>query len=312
VSILGNRVLRTEDDRFLRGKGQYVENIPLEGAKTITFVRSLLAHARINGIDTSAAAALPGVQVFTAADIDLPPYGPVPLPGLNMQMGRPVIASDVVRFVGEILAVVVSDDRATGADAAGLVMVDYDPLPVVIDPHESLKDETLLFPEAGTNVAAHTQPAAHAEDLFDGCDVVVSDTLVSQRMAPCPLEPRSIAATFEDGKLTAWLCTQAPHADRDAVAGVLGLEPDQIRVIAPDVGGAFGAKIMSVGGLMEDLLVAWVARKLGGPVRWTETRSESMLALPHGRAMELNFTIGGTKDGKVLAYKLDVLADCGS
>ena len=312
MSILGNRVLRTEDDRFLRGKGQYVENIPLEGAKTITFVRSLLAHARINGVDTSAAAALPGVQVFTAADIDLPPYGPVPLPGLNMQMGRPVIASDVVRFVGEILAVVVSEDRATGADAAELVMVDYDPLPVVIDPHESLKDETLLFPEAGTNVAAHTQPAAHAEDLFDGCDVVVSDTLVSQRMAPCPLEPRSIAATFEDGKLTAWLCTQAPHADRDAVAGVLGLEPDQIRVIAPDVGGAFGAKIMSVGGLMEDLLVAWVARKLGGPVRWTETRSESMLALPHGRAMELNFTIGGTKDGKVLAYKLDVLADCGS
>ncbi len=145
-------------------------------------------------------------------------------------------------------------------------MVDYDPLPVVIDPHESLKDETLLFPEAGTNVAAHTQPAAHAEDLFDGCDVVVSDTLVSQRMAPCPLEPRSIAATFEDGKLTAWLCTQAPHADRDAIAGVLGLEPHQIRVIAPDVGGAFGAKIMSVGGLMEDLLVAWVARKLGGPV----------------------------------------------
>ena len=168
MSILGNRVLRTEDDRFLRGQGRYVENVVLEGAKQITFVRSLLAHAKINGVDTSAAAALPGVQVFTAADIDLPPYGPVPLPGLNAQMGRPVIASDVVRFVGEILAVVVSDDRSTGADAAELVMVDYDPLPVVIDPHESLKDETLLFPDAGTNVAAHTEPAAHAEDLFDG------------------------------------------------------------------------------------------------------------------------------------------------
>ena len=164
MSILGNRVLRTEDDRFLRGKGQYVENIPLEGAKTITFVRSLLAHARINGIDTSAAAALPGVQVFTAADIDLPPYGPVPLPGLNMQMGRPVIASDVVRFVGEILAVVVSEDRATGADAAELVMVDYDPLPVVIDPHEALKDETLLFPEAGT--IKKPIPLSHLKNLL--------------------------------------------------------------------------------------------------------------------------------------------------
>jgi aerobic carbon-monoxide dehydrogenase large subunit len=312
VSILGHRVLRTEDDRFLRGKGLYIENLQLEGAKTVTFARSLLAHARINGIDTSAAEAIPGVRVFTAADIDLPPYGPVPLPGLNEKMGRPVIASDVVRFVGEIVAVVVSDDRATGADAAELVMVDYDPLPVVIDPHEALKDETLLFPEAGTNVAARTEPAAHADDLFEGCDVVVSDTLVSQRMAPCPLEPRSIAATFEDGKLTAWLCTQAPHGDRDALAGALGMEPSQVRVVAPDVGGAFGAKIMSVGSLTEDILVAWLARELGHPVRWTETRSESMLSLPHGRAMELAFTIGGTKKGKVLAYKLDVLADCGA
>jgi aerobic carbon-monoxide dehydrogenase large subunit len=312
VSILGHRVLRTEDDRFLRGKGQYIENLQLEGAKTVTFARSLLAHARINGIDTSGAEAIPGVRVFTAADIDLPPYGPVPLPGLNEKMGRPVIASDVVRFVGEIVAVVVSDDRATGADAAELVMVDYDPLPVVIDPHEALKDETLLFPEAGTNVAARTEPAAHADDLFEGCDVVVSDTLVSQRMAPCPLEPRSIAATFEDGKLTAWLCTQAPHGDRDALAGALGMEPSQVRVVAPDVGGAFGAKIMSVGSLTEDILVAWLARELGHPVRWTETRSESMLSLPHGRAMELAFTIGGTKKGKVLAYKLDVLADCGA
>ncbi len=312
MSILGHRVLRTEDGRFLRGKGQYVENLQLEGAKNITFVRSLLAHAKINGIDTSAAEALPGVQVFTAADIDLPPYGPVPLPGLNEKMGRPVIASDVVRFVGEIVAVVVSDDRATGADAAELVMVDYDPLPVVLDPHDSLENEKLLFPEAGTNVAARTQPTEHADDLFDGCDVLVSDTLVSQRLAPCPLEPRSIAATFEDGRLTAWLCTQTPHQDRDALAGVLGMEPGQVRVVAPDIGGAFGAKIMSVGALTEDILVTWLARELAGPVRWTETRSESMLALPHGRAMELAFTIGGTQDGKVLAYKLDVLADCGA
>ena len=312
MSILGHRVLRTEDDRFLRGEGRYVENLPLEGAATVTFVRSLLAHAKIDGIDTSAAEAIPGVRVFTAADVDLPPFGPPPLPGLNMAMGRPVIAKDVVRFVGEIVAVVVSDDRATGADAAELVHVDYDPLPVVVDPAEALKDETILFPEAGTNVAAHTQPAAHADDLFDGCEVTVSGTLLSQRMAPCPLEPRSIAAKFEDGRLTAWLCTQAPHQDRDALAGMLGLEPSQVRVIAPDVGGGFGAKIMSVGGLTEDILVAWLARELGRPMRWTETRSESMLALPHGRAMRLDYTIGGTKEGKVLAYKLDVLADCGA
>ncbi len=308
MSILGNRVLRTEDGRFLRGEGRYVENLPLEGAATITFVRSLLAHARINSIDTSAAEALPGVQVFTAADVDLPPFGPPPLPGLNEKMGRPVVAKDVVRFVGEIVAVVVSEDRATGADAAELVYVDYDPLPVVVDPVESLKDETLVFPDAGTNVAGRTQPAAHASDLFDGCEVTVSDMLESQRMAPCPLEPRSIAAQFEDGRLTAWLCTQTPHQDRHILGLMLGLGDENVRVIAPDVGGGFGAKML----LTEDILICWLARKLGRPMRWTETRSESMLALPHGRAMRLSFTIGGTKAGKVLAYRLDVLADCGA
>ena len=308
MSILGNRVLRTEDDRFLRGRGQYVENLPLEGAATVTFVRSLLAHAKINGIDTSAAEAIPGVQVFTAKDVDLPPFGPPPLPGLNEKMGRPCVAGDTARFVGEIVAIVVSEDRASGADAAELVMVDYDPLTPVVNPADALKDETLIFPEAGTNVAAHTQPSANADDLFDGCEVTVSDTLVSQRMAPCPLEPRSIAAKWEDGKLTAWLCTQTPHQDRHILGLMLGLDDSTVRVIAPDVGGGFGAKML----LTEDLLVAWLARKLDRPMRWTETRSESMLALPHGRAMQLSFTIGGTKDGKILAYKLDILADCGS
>jgi carbon-monoxide dehydrogenase large subunit len=312
VSILGNRVLRTEDDRFLRGRGQYVENLPLENAAHVTFVRSLLAHAKINSIDTSAAAALTGVQVFTAADVDLPLFGPPPF-GLPEEMGRPVVAKDVVRLVGEIVAVVVSEDRATGADAAELVMVDYDPMPVVVDPEEALKDETLIFPEAGSNVAARTQPpAAHAEDLFDGCDVTVSGTLVSQRMAPCPLEPRSTAAMFEDGKLTVWLSTQTPHQDRAALAGMLGLEPTQVRVIAPDVGGGFGSKVVSLSGLTEELLTCWLARSLNRPMRWTETRSESMLSLPHGRAMRLAYTIGGTKDGKILAYKLDILADCGA
>jgi carbon-monoxide dehydrogenase large subunit len=192
-------------------------------------------------------------------------------------------------------------------------MVDYDPLPVVVDPEEALKDETLIFPDAGSNVASRTQPpAAHAEDLFDGCDVTVFGTLVSQRMAPCPLEPRSTAATFEDGKLTVWLSTQTPHQDRAALAGMLGLEPTQVRVIAPDVGGGFGSKVVSLSGLTEELLTCWLARRLNRPMRWTETRSESMLSLPHGRAMRLAYTIGGTKDGKILAYKLDILADCGA
>ena len=311
MSILGNRVLRSEDDRFLRGRGTYVENLELEGAASVTFVRSLMAHARINGIDTSAAEAIPGVRVLTADDVPLPAFGPPPF-GLPPAMGRPLVAKDVVRLVGEIVAVVVSDDRASGTDAAELVMVDYDPLPVVVDPEESLRDELLLFPEAGTNVAGRTAPAAHAEDLFDGYEVTVSGTIVSQRMAPCPLEPRSTAAAFEDGRLTLWLSTQTPHQDRDTIAGMLGLEPAQVRVIAPDVGGGFGAKVIFASGLTEEILVGWLARELGRPIRWTETRSESMLSLPHGRAMRLAYTIGGAKDGTILAYKLDVLADCGA
>ena len=215
VSILGNRVLRKEDGRFLRGEGTYVENLPLEGARVLTFVRSPFAHAKITIVDTSAAADLPGVEVLTGADVDVAPIAPPPIPLIEPRMLRPAVAKDVVRFVGEIVAVVVSDDRATGVDAAELVMVDYDPLPAVIDPDEALKDELLLFPDVGTNIAVNVGPPESDETLFDGCEVIVSDTLVSPRMAGCPLEVRSAAAEVgEDGRLTAWLSTQVPHQDQ--------------------------------------------------------------------------------------------------
>jgi carbon-monoxide dehydrogenase large subunit len=309
VSILGNRVLRKEDDRFLRGKGDYVENLPLENALSVTFVRSLLPHARLLGVDASAAEALPGVQVITGADVDAGPFGPPPFPGLEARMGRPLVATDTVRFVGEIVAIVVSEDRATGADAADLVMPDYDPLPVVVAPADSAKDEVLLYPDVGTNVAGRSGSADRDESLFEGCDVVVDGTVLSQRMAPCPLEPRSAAAVVaDDGRLTAWLTTQTPHQDRMVLAMTLGLDPSQVRVVAPDVGGGFGAKMLSV----EEILVGWLARRLERPVRWTESRSESMVALGHGRAQQIDFRIGGTRDGKVLAYRLDVLQDAGA
>ena len=309
MSILGNRVLRKEDPRFLRGEGRYVENLPLAGALTVTFVRSPFAHARIAGVDKSAAEALPNVQVLTGADVDAGPMGPPPLPGLEQGMTRPLVAVDTVRFVGDIVAIVLSDGRASGADAAELVMVDYDPLPVVVKPADAAKDEVLLYPELGTNVAGRSGSPEHDENLFDGCDVVVSGTNISQRMAPSPLEPRSAAAEVgPDGRVTAWLSTQTPHQDRMVLAGVLGLDPADVRVIAPDVGGGFGAKMLSV----EELLIVWLARKVGKPVRWTETRSESMVALSHGRAQHQSYTIGGTRDGKVLAYRLEALQDCGA
>jgi aerobic carbon-monoxide dehydrogenase large subunit len=310
MSILGNRVLRKEDPRFLRGEASYVENLPLERARTVTFVRSLLAHARIVSVDTAAAEALPNVQVLTGADVDAGQTGPPPIPVLEQRMTRPLVAKDVVRFVGDIVAVVLSDDRASGADAAELVAVEYDPLPVVVSPIEAAKDEVLLFPEIGTNVAGHAGSPEHDENLFDGCDVVVRETFVSQRMAACPLEVRSAAAELgSDGQVTAWLSTQVPHRDQLGISGTLGLDPSQLRIIAPDVGGGFGAK--SAFGA-EEALIVWLARRLGTPVRWTETRSESMVALPHGRGQHLELALGGTRDGKVLAYRIDILQDAGA
>jgi aerobic carbon-monoxide dehydrogenase large subunit len=310
VSALGNRVLRKEDTRFLTGKGQYVENLPLEDAYNVTFVRSLLPHARINGIDASMAEELPNVQVLTGADVDLHPFGPPPLPGLETRMGRPLVATDVVRFVGEIVAIVISPDRTAGADAAELVMVDYDPLPSVGSFDEAAKDEVLLYPEIGTNVAGRSgNPNPPDPALFEGCEATISGTMVSQRMSAVPLEPRSAAAMRSaDGRVTAWLSTQTPHQDRFLLSLVLGVEADQVRVVSPDVGGGFGAKQLNA----EEILITWLAHKFGRPVRWTETRSESMVALHHGRAMRLDFTLGGTRDGKLQAYKLDVLADCGA
>jgi carbon-monoxide dehydrogenase large subunit len=307
--VLGQRILRREDSRFLEGEGRYVENMPLDNALHATFVRSPIAHARVTSIDTAAALELPGIQVLTAADVDLGAFSAPPLPGLELGMARPYVAPDVVRFTGDIVAIVLAESRAEGADAAGLVAVDYDPLPVVADTVTALADEVVLFPEIGTNVCLRRAPEEPDDALFDGCDVVVSGHLVSQRLAPSPLEPRSAAAVVgEDGRLTAWLSTQTPHGDRDGLARILGLDREAVRVVAPDVGGGFGAKGLSA----EDVLVAWLARRSGRPVRWTESRSESMVALVHGRGASLEMTIGGSREGDVHAYRLTILQDAGA
>ncbi|HEY1317564.1 MAG TPA: xanthine dehydrogenase family protein molybdopterin-binding subunit [Gaiella sp.] len=309
MSILGNRVVRVEDPRFLRGEGRYVENLDLEGALSVTFVRSPLAHARVTGVDASAAEEQPDVRVFTGADVDAHPFGPPPHWHITGGMERPLVARDVVRFAGDIVAVVVSENRASGLDAAELVMVDYDPLPAVLSVEEAVEDEVLLFPDLGSNIANRSGVDELDEELFDGCDLVVSGVLVSQRLVAAPLEPRSAAAVVgDDGRLTVWATSQTPHTSKMVAAGLLGLDPGDVRVVSPDVGGGFGAKMLEP----EAVLVAWVARALGRPARWTESRSENMLGLPHGRGQRLSFALGGTRDGKLLAYRLEVLGDGGA
>ncbi len=308
MSILGNRVLRLEDPKFLTTGGTYTDDLSIDGALWVTYVRSPVAHARIASIDTSEAEKMPGVvAVFTGAEVDLDPV--VGVPGMTpKEMARPLLAADTVRFVGEAVVAVVADDRYRGADAAEAVIVDYEPLPVVVDPQAALAGDTLLFPGTDSNVAFVKEGDA-ADDLFEGCDVVVRRDIVNQRLAPVPLEVRAAAAKWEGDRLVTWLSNQAPHGARDAIAGTYQLDPTQVRVIVPDVGGGFGAKI---GPYPEEMVLGWLSRRVGRPVRWTETRSESMLGLGHGRGQRQTVEIGGTGDGRILAYRLTVLQDAGA
>jgi carbon-monoxide dehydrogenase large subunit len=321
MSILGNRVARSEDPRFITGTATFGEDVTLPGMLHATFVRSILPHARIRSIDTSAVSEIPGARAFTAASgpvsegaaagttIDLPVM-PHAMPGLNEQMTRPVIAEDVVRYAGEIVAVVLTEDRLKGPDAAELVIVDVDELPPVADPQSAIRGESLLFPEAGTNVCAEFPVEDADEHLFDDCEVVVTAHFRSQRLASCPMECRvAVASWGEDGRLTHWASSQTPHATRDALAQALSVDASQVRVRVPDVGGGFGPK---GGASVEDILVAWLARELGRPVKWAETRSENMVALGHGRAQHQDLTLGGDRDGTLKAYRMEILQDSGA
>jgi carbon-monoxide dehydrogenase large subunit len=314
VSILGTRVLRTEDPRFLTTGGVYTEDVVderLDGACHLFFVRSPVAHARITGLDVSAARSAPGVvAVYTGADLaGLPDRSGGPM--MNKAMFQRPLATDTVRFVGEPVAVVATEEPYQGEDATELVSVDYEPLPAVIGFESALDGGTLLFPAAGTNVAADFgDPAKLAADLFDGCEVTVTQTIINQRVAPAPMESRGAAAAWgDDGRLTTWVPNQGAQGTKSALARQLGVDSDQVRVITPDVGGAFGAKF---GADPEAVVTAWVARQLGRPARWSETRYENLIGMTHGRAQQNTITIGGRRDGTVLAYRLEILQDSGA
>lgn len=311
MSILGTRVVRTEDPLFLSQGATYTDDLTderLTGALHLTLVRSPLAHARVTAVDVEGALTAPGVAaVLTGADVDLPPallFG-----GAAKGMKRPWLATDTVRFVGEPVAAVLTEEPYQGQDGADLVEIYYDPLPAVIDLKASLAGDTLLFPEVGSNIAVAFDHEFD-EHLFDGCEVVVTREITNQRLAAASLETRAASAVWgEDGRLTLWCSTQNPQAARDEVARWLGVDTSLVHVSTPDVGGGFGAKI---GADPEFALVAWLARHTGRAVRWNETRSENMTGMLQGRAQQQTITIGGSRDGDVQAYRLDVLADAGA
>lgn len=311
-SILGNRVLRKEDPKFLTTGGVYVDDMQseplLHGAAHVTFVRSQLAHAIINGIDVSAALEAPGViAVHTAATLNLLPEASSYNPGV----ARTLLASDRVRYVGEPVAVIVTEQANQGEDAADLVVIDYEPLEVLVDLEQAMASTTLLYPAAGSNVAVDStvwgMPDVTGDDFFSDCDVVVKGRFVNQRLAPCPLEVRGSAVAWVDGRLYQWISTQHAQGVRDQINK--SDASSNVRVMTPDVGGGFGAKISAY---PEEIVLGRVAQAVGRPLRWRETRSESMLSLGHGRAQLQYVTIGGTRDGKVLAYRLEAIQDSGA
>jgi carbon-monoxide dehydrogenase large subunit len=307
MSILGNRVVRKEDPALLTTGGNYVDDITVDGALHVVYVRSMVAHGNITSIDVTEARTAPGVvDVVTNADLTIGDIKPFML--LNQSLTRPVLARERVRYVGEPIVAVVAESRAAAVDAAELVIVDIEPLPVIIDPRDALADDAIhLFPQIATNVAMHSDH--NGEPIsFGNCDVVVTQTTVNQRLAPAPIENRSAIAWWEDGRLVLELGCQGTHPIRNTVSEIYGLEHDQMRVICPDVGGGFGAKAHAA---PEAVVLGELSRRAGRPVRWTETRSENMTGMGHGRGQIQTVTLGGTKDGDLLAYKIEILQDAG-
>ncbi|HYL52990.1 MAG TPA: xanthine dehydrogenase family protein molybdopterin-binding subunit, partial [Acidimicrobiia bacterium] len=310
-SILGNAVPRREDPGILRGLTRYFDDLRLPGMLHLAFVRSTIAHARITEVDTSATRTMPGVVgAYAASDLGMSPVqGFVMLPPT---FNRAPVASEVVRFVGDIVAVVVAETRAQAVDGAEAVVVEYDPLPTVVDPEAALgEDAPILFPDHGSNVAIEFN-FGEDPNLLDDADVVVSGRFVNQRLAAVPMEPNGVVVDPRpaDGfELTVYAPTQGPHGLRDPIAANLQMDPDRLRLVAPAVGGGFGAKM---GLYIEYVIAAVIARKLGRPVKWAETRSENMLAMTHGRAQVQYIDLGLKRDGTFTAVKGRIVCDAGA
>ncbi|HEY8216098.1 MAG TPA: xanthine dehydrogenase family protein molybdopterin-binding subunit [Acidimicrobiia bacterium] len=331
-SILGHPVLRVEDPRILHGEARYFDDLSPEGCTHIVFVRSTMAHARITGVDASDAEAMPGVLAVATKDslhVEAPErpewkdnlWSPQvaellalePVQGFVMLppvFNRPPLADGVVRFVGDIVAAVVAETRAQAVDAAEMVIVEYDPLPTVVDPESALADDApILFPDHGSNVAIEFNFGEDPELMADA-EVVVHGRFVNQRLAAVPMEPNGILVEPRpEGRLEVTVPTQAPFGVRDGLAAALGLDPDAVHVVAPAVGGGFGAKTSAY---CEHVLTAALAQRLGRPVKWTETRSENMVAMNHGRGQVQHVDLGLKRDGTFVAVGAKIICDAGA
>ena len=314
--LIGSRVRRVEDPRLITGAATYIGDLAPVGMVHAAFVRSPHAHARITGIDVSAARELPGVvAVFTGADVN---STFAPLPGASGIEGarnpkRTILADGAVRFVGEAIAVVVAESEDVARDAAERVEIEYEPLPFVIDLDEASKEGAPVVQESlGTNICFH-QKIKHGDvdAAFAKADVVVERRIVNQRVAALPMECRATLAEYRrgEGSLVVYAGTQFPHVLRTQITNLLGLRENQVRVIAPEVGGGFGAKANVY---PDEMLVPWLAMRLRRPVRWLEDRRENLATMAHGRDQIDYISVACTRDGSILGLKGRLLADLGA
>ncbi|MHA6621827.1 xanthine dehydrogenase family protein molybdopterin-binding subunit [Pseudonocardia sp. DLS-67] len=323
---IGRARVRKEDARLITGRTRYTDAITPAGTLHIAVLRSTFAHARVNGIDTAAAKAAPGVVgVYTAADLGVESVGlpnAWPITPEQKTPQRPLLAGNAVHFAGEGVAVVVARSAAEAKDATELVDVDYEPLDPVLDMEAALADgATLVHPDLGTNESAtwvfDSAEAGSGSSVADAISaaeadpdsVVVRRRFIQQRLIPAFMEPRSVVVDPTGEQITFYSSTQVPHILRTMTSVTLGVPESKLRVIAPDVGGGFGGKI---GVLPEEMLCVALAQKLGKPVKWTETRSESLLTAHHGRDQIQDLVITAKKDGTVTGLDVKLLADMGA
>ncbi|HEY3305176.1 MAG TPA: xanthine dehydrogenase family protein molybdopterin-binding subunit [Candidatus Binatia bacterium] len=314
--LVGAKVKRREDPRLIRGRARYVDDIRLPDILHAAIVRSPHAHAKIQSIRTGHVLGLPGVvAVLAGADLR-DAIGPLPVDSQNPTLRVPkhhVLAIDKVCFAGEGVAVVVAEDRYAAADALELVEVSYEPLPVVSDPEAALtKESPVVHPEWPDNVAFRSNRSqGDLSGAFERADKIVKQRFIHQRLAPVALETRAVLARYlgEEEELTVWSSTQIPHLLKSRLAQMLKLPEKEVRVIAPEVGGGFGSKLNIYA---EEALVAYLALRLGRPVKWIENRRENMHSTIHGRGQAAEIEAAVKKDGRILGLRSRVVADIGA
>ena len=315
-TALGRPIKRKEDANLLHGRTNWTDNIQLPGTLHMAILRSPMAHATLTKVDVSGALAMPNVvAAFSAADLgDLNGSVPCVWPVTDdiVMPPFPALATDKVRHVGDCVAVVLATNAASAEDALAAIDVDYSPLPAVVDMEQAISNPPAAVHDAAPNNTCYVYNLGGGYDeVAAKADVVVKRRFINQRLIPAFMEPRAVVAApmGMSDELTLWSSTQVPHVLRVLLALVTGIPENNLRIVAPDVGGGFGGKLQCY---REEILVAQLARKMGRPVKWTETRSEDMVATHHGRGQIQDIELAATKDGKFLGLKVTLLADMGA